>query len=168
MAGQGGLAEEVRTGLNFKSEVVVTVNNPADPLNELWFRKPVRRHICEFGAVLAIVLLLFALISCWKGNLDTALALFICAAVLYELGLRAPRLMLPVWRSFIRLGELLGHIVTFMVLLLTWTIALLPLALGMRVFGAKVMNMGFRMPVESYWENRDPAKDDFKLLERQY
>ena len=168
MAGQGGLAEKIRTGLEETPQALLKTAAVKDPLDELWFRKPVRRHIREFGAVLAVILLIFAGASFYHGVADRGAALTLAGGVLYILGRRAPRVLKPVWLSFIKLGELLGHAVTFAVLFLTWWIALIPLALGMRMFGVRVMDMGFRLAVNSYWEQRKPAGDDFKLLKRQY
>lgn len=168
MAGQGGLAEEIRAGLEQAPQAPLKLSAARDPLDELWFRKPVRRHIYEFGIVLGCVLLILAGFSFYRRAFDTGLGLMLAAALLCLLARRVPRLMQPVWRGFIQLGELLGTAVTFAVLFLTWAVALIPIALGMKVFGARVMDMTFRAPVQSYWEERDPAKDDFKFLERQY
>jgi hypothetical protein len=169
VAGQGGLAEEVRAGLEeVVQQAPVKSSAPTDPLDELWFRKPVRQHVREFGVVLGIFLLILASASFYHWSLVTGTALFCAALAVVLLGSRAPRLLLPVWRSFIVIGELLGHIVTFAVLLLTWLVALIPLALGLKLFGVKVMNLGWREPVLSYWDEREDAKNDFRLLEKQF
>ena len=168
MAGQGGLAEEIRTGLEDLPQTPLETIARTDPLDELWFRKPVRQHVREFSVVLGIILLIFAGSAFYHRAIDSGMALTLAAMLLCVIGYRAPRILKPVWEAFIHLGEVLGRIVTFVVLLLTWSIALIPLAIGLKIFGVRVMDMGFRLPVETYWEKRDQSKNDFKFLERQY
>ena len=167
MAGKGGLAEQVRVGLE---DIVSEPTPPSkqDELSKLWFRKPIRQHLKEFSCVLAIIGFVITASQVWHRHYDYAFAAFSIGLVSIWLGYLHPQVMLPVWRSFMRVGEAMGHVVTFVVLFVMWTLVLIPTALGLRVFGKSVMSTSFDRAAKSYWGNRDPSEDDFKLLERQF
>ena len=76
MAGEGGLANEVRTGLGADVMEFSPVNSGIEsPLTELYFGKPVGDHVREFGALMALVLLIIGAV---KGHRHDSL---------YELGI---------------------------------------------------------------------------------
>lgn len=66
------------------------------------------------------------------------------------------------------LARWLSVVMTPVILTVLWVGLVIPLATLLRVFKTKVMDTTFREPVDSYWISRDPRKDDFKLLERQF
>lgn len=167
MAGKGGLAEEIRAGLETQ-EPQAPAPVQRDALDELYFRKPIRRHVQEFSCVLAIIALGIGGFIAWRGNVATPLALLATALLTVAIGYTRPQLMHPVWKAFLEVGHFLGTIVTYVILTLSWTVVLLPTALVMRIIGKAVMNTSFRTAAASYWEERDPKLGDFKLLERQY
>lgn len=168
MAGEGGLAEQIRTGLDEQFVGQLEIEEQVDPLDELWFRKPIRQHIKEFGCVLAIILVVVAAISAKRGSFELALVWAISAFVITVVAYHYPSLLKPVWKGAMALGHYLGMIVTFAILSATWTIVLLPIAALLKILRVRVMNMKFKEPVDSYWERRDPATCDFKFLERQF
>lgn len=171
MAGQGGLAEQIRAGLEPESRVSVVKAKP-EPihyLDELWVRKPIRRHVAEFSVVIAIVMLLIAFVMAYKDrSLATVAALFTTSLILVALGYRAPALLHPVWKSWMALATGLGIVMTTLILSIGWTLMVVPVALIMKAVSKRVMDLSFDRSVESYWEGRDAKLDDFKLLERQY
>jgi hypothetical protein len=140
-----------------------------DPLDELSFRKPVRQHVREFGALIGVIVLLAACYIAWReGSLATVGGLTLTALAIYGVGAKAPRMLLGVWRGWMRFAEALGVVMTTLILGIGWLFLMLPTSLALRVFRIKVMDTTFRSPVSSYWEDRDPKMDDFKLLERQF
>ncbi len=174
MAGKGGLAEQVRVGLEGRSEnTVMSVPQPTfpakqDELSKLWFRKPIRQHLKEFACVLAIIGLVITGTQVWHERFQYAALAGALSVVALCLGYFLPKALLPVWRLFMRVGEALGHVVTFVVLFVMWTLVLIPTSLGLRLFGKSLMTTKTDSAVSSYWESRDPAQDDFKLLEKQF
>ena len=57
---------------------------------------------------------------------------------------------------------------TGVILSVLWTLAMIPLAILLRMIGKRVMDVTYRTSVDTYWETRTDAMNDFKLLERQY
>lgn len=172
MAGKGGLAEQIRTGLDSGSSSdsgYVVRKAVRDELDELHYRKPLRRHVNEFACVMGIALLLFAGIAIRKGAaLSTPASLIVTTLIVLLVGYRAPKVLLPVWRSWMALATGIGVVVSTLVISIAWIVMMVPLALFLKAIGKHVVDMTYRAPVTSYWEARDPKLDDFKLLERQY
>ena len=194
MAGERGLAEEIRTGLEPEgveiegmADIVSsapskrgvmenqtdTSRDPLyaskDPLAERWHGKPIRRHIREFGVVFFV---LGALVSAYLGY-KGAKAVWPAAIVgstslLLMLCFVAPAIIRPIWRGWMNVAEFLGAIVTTLILSLTWVLMMIPVGIALRLFRVKVMDTSYGVDVASYWEERDPKKDDFKLLEKQF
>ena len=170
MAGQGGLAEKVRTGL--EPEVIepkTSTRAQVHPLDEVWMRKSIRRHVNEFSCVIALVLLIIAGFGLYKGHaLVTPAALAVTAIILVAVGYLAPALLHPVWKSWMKLATGIGLVMTTLILSLGWTILIIPFALVMRIVGKRVMDLSYATGVPTYWDTRDAKHDDFKLLERQF
>ncbi len=175
MAREGSLAEEVRTGLedSRKGKVVelalVKTNPGINPLDELYFRKPVRQHVKEFACIISIILLIIAGVNIYlHSRFAPGLSLAGAAALLLVLGYAAPSILRPVWKGWMYFAEKLGAFVSLVLLTAAWAIAMVPVALITRLFQAKVMDLSFKADVLTYWEPRDPRNDDFKLLKRQF
>ena len=176
MAGKGSLAEEIRTGLDGKMGpgnkahlTLVSSGTPVDPLDELYFRKPVRRHVKEFSCIIAIVLLVIGGIKLYRQTgLSLGYGLVAGAVVLVVLGYTSPRTLKPIWRGWMWFAEKLGGVMNVVLLTLAWTLAMIPIALMLRLFRKRVMDLTFRTSVDSYWEKRSPESDNFELLKRQF
>ena len=163
------MAEKLEGAGQRVTNLRIVASAPSNPLNELRFGKTVRQHVRETGCVFAIVLLGIAgYIALKAGSLANIAACFVAALVVLAVAYGAPRAFLPVWRSWMTLAELLGHVVTFVILSVMWFGVFLPVAFALRLVGKKVMNMKFREQIATYWEDRKPELSDFKLLERQF
>jgi len=140
-----------------------------DPLDELYYAKPIRQHVQEFSCIMSIVLLIIAGVKIYlRSNFALGLSLTALAAVLLLLGYGAPAVLRPIWKGWMYLAEKLGAFVNVILLSLAWAIAVVPIALVVRIFRTKVMDLSFKAEVPSYWEERNPASDNFDLLKRQF
>lgn len=167
MAGKGGLAKEVRAGLELAEPKAPAVQ--PDFLDELWFRKPIRQHIREFAQVFALIFLAIAGVSAYRHGANWLSNSMLSAAIVILLGgYKTPKLLHPLWKGWMAIGHGLGVVMSTVILAIAWTIVLLPMAALLKLIGKKVMDTTYGAPVQSYWENRDPKLDNFKLLERQY
>lgn len=174
MAGKGGLAEQIRTGLDEEqrshrmSTVASRQPQNTDPLDELSFRKPIRQHIKEFGAIIGAICLLIAAVKFYKGGVLTPTLLTIFAVTFSGVAYTAPRSMRPVWELWMKLAHALSIVMTTLILGIAWYIVLIPIALLLKLLRTKVMDCSFKAPVTTYWEVRNEKYDDFRLLERQF
>ncbi len=172
MAGARRLANEVRVGLEESVGLAVTVHNQdrrKDPLEENWFGKPVRHHLREFGLLFATIGFAVVAFKLYRGReIGDVLVWGGAATVFALLGLFAPRVLLPLWRGWMKLAHYLSIVMTSIILSLAWCIGFLPMAAILKVIGIKRMDLSFKSGAASYWESRDPKYDDFKRLELQF
>lgn len=171
MAGKGGLAKEVRAGLEIAEDSVVD-KTPVitSRLDEVWMRKTVRQHLREFAQVFAILFLLFSGLTTYKhGVVAGSVYWFGAAALILAIGYTKPMLLHPLWKGWMALGHALGAVMSVVVLSAAWTIMLVPIAILLKLLRIKVMDTSYGAAVDSYWEARDPKLDDFALmLKRQF
>lgn len=176
MAGERGLAEQVRTGLEpqpmqskMQEVPVLRVIQGKNPLDQLFHGRKVREHIREFGALFALIFAVISAFVFYRHGSDTkALTYLGIGSVVLLLGARAPAVLHPVWSGWMKFAEKLSVVTTFAILMVAWSLLVVPMALLLRVLRVKVMNMDYRLPVDSYWETRAERLHDFKLLERQF
>lgn len=172
MAGARRLADEVRVGLEDSVNVALAVQNRderKDPLEENWFGKPVRNHLREFGLLFATIGFAAVAIKLYRGKEITEVLAWGGAATVFALlGLFAPRVLLPLWRGWMKLAHYLSIVMTSVILSIAWCIGFLPMATLLKVLGIKRMDLSFKNGATSYWESRDPKHDDFKRLELQF
>jgi len=165
------LANEVRTGLE-ESVVCLSVANRdqvVDVLDSNWMGKPVRSHVREFAALFAIIFTGIASYKTYKyGVTPASLSWAIAGILLGLLGYRAPRLLHPIWKGWMKLAHYMSIVMTFVIMSLTWTIGFVPMAMILKALRIKTMDLSYKSGATTYWETRDPAHDDFKRLEQQF
>ena len=165
------MANEVRTGLE---EAVATVPHQAikevvDVLDSDWMGKPTRVHVREFAFLFATIFLGIASYKTYlQGVTSTSLIWTGAGFVFGILGYRAPRVLYPLWKGWMKLAHYLSLVMTFVIMLLTWTIGFVPMATLLKVLRIKRMDLSYRSGAATYWETRDPKYDDFKRLEQQF
>lgn len=174
MEGSRRLEEQVRAGLDRNDEILPqpsgrSMQVPCDPLEVVSFGKTVRRHVRDFG-------LLFCLIGCgvggWKFYKEASImqpSLWIAGGLIFgSLGMYAPRVLLPIWRGWMKLAHYLSIVMTWVLLSATWCIGFVPMAMVLKCCGIKRMNLTFKDGTSSYWETRDSKYDDFQRMKLQY
>jgi hypothetical protein len=177
MAGKGGLAKEVRAGLELTKEdqvkndsVVASGPHETSRLDDMWMRKTIRRHLIEFAEVFALVFLLCAIMTTYKHGPSVVTGYWCgAAAVILAIGFVKPIVLHPLWKGWMALGHYLGAVMSVVILSAAWTIMVVPIALLLRLLRIRVMDTRYGAAVDSYWEKRDPKHDDFSLmLKRQF
>jgi len=136
---------------------------------DLYFRKPVKQHVYEFAAILAIVSMLYGALLTYKySQLSDAVAFTGLGLILVAVGKIFPKLLFIPWKAWMTLAQALGFVMTYLVLTVCWFAILVPTSLVMKGCGIHVMDTQFGAKTSSYWKRRDPKKDDPKFLERQF
>lgn len=176
MARERGLAEHIPAGLGSEParpslQVMEGMKGQAkiDPLDQRQHGKTIRAQVQEFGVVFA---LLFTIIAGFQlkhpERIWITLGLLTAATAFFVLGKFAPRVMHPLWKGWMLIGAILGVFVNFVLLSLVWIVMVIPFGIALKLIGKRVMDLSFRAPVESYWQNRDEKLANFELLERQF
>ena len=168
------MENEIRAGLESENESPkVVVNSPEaevlDPLEQVSFGKTARRHVREFGSLFAIISIGIAAWQAYRGRPTSAYSTWLTVGALFgALGWFAPRVLLPVWRGWMKFAHYLSIVMTTVLLVLTWCLGFLPMAFILRMCGIRRIDVRYGDGRASYWEKRDPKYDDFKRLELQY
>ena len=107
----------------------------------------------SFGLLFFIVFLAFAL---WpltkKGEIN--LYLISIALIFLILGLLNSKILTPLNKSWIKLGDLLGRIIAPIVMGIVYFIILTPISLLVRLFGKDLIGMKYNNNLKSYWIKR--------------
>ena len=171
MAGARGLAYEVRTGLRDSTVNLSAANmdKVVDVLDTDWMGKSVRTHVREFAVLFAIIFTGIASYKTYRyGVTPASLAWALGGIVVGILGYRAPRLLHPLWKGWMKLAHYLSLVMTFVIMSLTWTIGFVPMAMLLKALRIKTIDISYKSGAATYWETRDPKYDDFKRLEQQF
>ena len=82
--------------------------------------------------------------------------------------LATPTLLAPLNRAWMKLGELLGRIVSPLVLGLIFFAMFTPISWGMRLAGRDALRRRFEPHLKTYWQERDPPGPDPRDLPNQF
>ena len=107
----------------------------------------------SFGLLFFIV---FLIIGLWPlKNGESLNYYFIIASVVFLiLGLLNSKLLSPLNKSWIKLGEILGIIIAPIVMALVYFVILTPISIIVRVFGKDLLGLKFLKEKETYWIKR--------------
>ena len=107
----------------------------------------------SFGLLFFVV---FLIIGFWPlKNSENLNIYFLTASVIFLLlGLINSKLLSPLNKSWIKLGEILGTIIAPIVMVLVYFVILTPVSLIVRIFGKDLLGLKFLKDIETYWIKR--------------
>lgn len=118
----------------------------------------------KFGVFFAFVFLAAAGYFLWNGMVQLSVALGVVGAIFTLVTITKDELLLPLNKLWMRLGLLLGAIVSPIVLGVLFFFLFAPIAFMMRIFGRDELRIKKRNS-KSYWRLRDSVErsgDSFK------
>ena len=117
----------------------------------------------SFGILFFVVFLTISLWPLLKEN-DLRIWSFIISILFLILGILNSKILNPIKRVWIRFGELLGKIISPIVLAVVFFIVVTPIGLFMKILRKDLLNIKFTKD-KSYWIKRDkdlgPMKNQF-------
>ena len=115
----------------------------------------------SFGLLFFVV---FLIIGLWPlKNGENLNIYFITASVVFLiLGLLNSKLLTPLNKSWIKLGEILGIIIAPIVMALVYFVILTPVSLIVRMFGKDLLNLKFLKEKDTYWIKRKKSLGSMK------
>ena len=121
----------------------------------------------SFGIVFAGV---FTILACWPMFESSPVRKWalVVAGLFLGLSLAAPKVLAPLNLLWMRFGLLLGRIVSPVVLLLVYIIAVVPTGILMRLMGNDPMRRAFDPTAGSYWVSRVPAGKPDRTMTNQF
>ena len=107
----------------------------------------------SFGLLFFVV---FLIIGLWPlKNGENLNFYFITTSIIFLiLGLINSKLLTPLNKSWIKLGEILGIIIAPIVMALVYFVILTPVSLIVRMFGKDLLNLKFLKEKDTYWIKR--------------
>jgi hypothetical protein len=124
------------------------------------------KEIRSFAWIVSAALLLIAAYQGWRGAAQWVwITLLAIAAVLLLGAAVAPSLLRPVYRAWMRLGEVLAWVNTRIILTLVFFLVVTPIGLVMRLFGRSPMAA---RRGDSYWIDVDPHSYGDRHVEKQF
>ena len=107
----------------------------------------------SFGLLFFVVLLIIGLWPLKNG--ESLNFYFIIASVVFLiLGLLNSKLLSPLNKFWIKLGEILGIIIAPIVMALVYFVILTPISIIVRVFGKDLLGLKFLKEKDTYWIKR--------------
>ena len=136
-------------------------------LDEIKNIKESKKDLRKFGLSVGIVLLVIAGILFYKQK-DSYLYFGIIGLFLLAAGLIIPVILKPLNKIWMSLAILMGWVMTRVILILLFFLALTPLAIIARIFRKRFLDLKIDKSKESYWEIRE--KKEIKPIdyERQF
>lgn len=129
--------------------------------------EPERGSERSFGLVFTIV---FAVVGFWPLLYDGAVRVWslVTAAAFLLAALAVPMALTPLNKLWSAFGLLLGRIVSPVVLLLVYVIAVVPTGFIMRLAGKDPLRRSLDPSVQSYWVHRVPPGKPDATMTRQF
>ena len=107
----------------------------------------------SFGLLFFFV---FTALALWpltnKGEIN--FYLISIALIFLVLGLLNSKLLSPLNKAWIKLGEILGRVIAPIVMAIVYFLILTPISLFVRLFGKDLIGMKFNNDIKSYWVKR--------------
>ena len=115
----------------------------------------------SFGLLFFVV---FLIIGLWPlKNGENLNFYFITASVVFLiLGLLNSKLLTPLNKSWIKLGEILGIVIAPIVMALVYFVILTPVSFIVRMFGKDLLNLKFLKEKDTYWIKRKKSLGSMK------
>ena len=123
-----------------------------------------KNSVKSFGLLFSIV---FLLIGLWPliNNGDLRIWSLIISIVFLILGLTESKILIPLKKYWIKLGELLGKIIAPIVMAVIFFLVLTPISLMLKIFKKDVLRLALSKKKESYWILREK---DLGSMDRQF
>jgi hypothetical protein len=121
-----------------------------------------RRQLRRFALIVGSVLMLIALTIAWRGEWaigSGTRALAGSGALLALLGLVAPEALRPLYRAWMGLALVLGHVMTRVLLALVFFLIVTPIGLVRRALGRDPIEKSAEPELDSYWIRREDGAD---------
>ncbi|MBZ0263748.1 hypothetical protein K8I28_03695 [bacterium] len=118
--------------------------------------KKSNKELRKFGITLAIGFAVIGGLLFWRGH-DPQWKVMagICAFFLVS-GLIIPMVLRPIEWAWMKLAHVLGMIMTYIIVSLTFFLVITPVGLLVRLVGKDLLSLKFDKNAKTYWEDVDP------------
>ena len=110
----------------------------------------------KFGFFFTAIFLISAIYFFFENNQIIALVFFLLSLVFFAVSILRDSLLLPLNKLWMRLGLLLGRIVSPIILAVLFFLMFAPIGIFMRIFGRDELRLK-KLNYDSFWKLRDQS-----------
>ncbi len=121
---------------------------------------PERGALRKFGLVFAVIMLLVALVSLWRGRAGLVVPFFAVSGLFVLVSLVYPVLLSPLYFLMLKLSGYMGWFNTRVILIIVYYLVFTPMALLFKLFGKDPLARRFDRDATTYWHRRDTELDE--------
>jgi hypothetical protein len=118
-------------------------------------KKKTNKDLRIFGLTMTVAFAVLGLIFIWR-DFPGWIVLFCISGFFLLTGLALPIILRPIEWLWMKIAHVIGIVMTYVLLTLTYYIIITPIGLLMRLFGHDPMKRKFDKNAESYWSDVDP------------
>ena len=125
-----------------------------------------RKQLRRFGVMVGFALLVVVALLAWRGGWTVgagARGFAVGGGALIIFGLAAPRVLLPLYRLWMGLALVLGHVMTRVLLTLVFFLVVTPIGLVRRVARRDPIEKSAEPGLATYWIKRGDTPDRERL-----
>ncbi len=119
-------------------------------------KRPTRKDLRKFGAIMAAGFAVIAAIAFWREHAPTWQVLAGISGFFLIFGLILPDVLRPIEFVWMKFAYILGTIMTFIIVTLTFFIVITPIGLLTRIAGKDLLSLKFNKNLPSYWVKTEP------------
>ena len=118
-------------------------------------KKKTNKELRIFGLTMTIAFAVLGLIFIWR-DFTGWIVLFCISGFFLLTGLALPFILRPIEWLWMKVAHVIGIVMTYVLLTLTYYFIITPIGLLMRLFGRDPMKRKFDKNAGSYWSDVDP------------
>lgn len=118
----------------------------------------------SFGILFFIVFFIIGLYPVYVGN-SVNIYLILLSILFLVLGILNSKILTPLNIAWLKLGELLGVLISPIIMALIYFLILTPISLIVRIFGKDLLNIKFNSSSKTYWIKR---KKNVTTMKKQF
>ena len=115
----------------------------------------------SFGILFFLVFLVIGLWPLLNEN-EIRLWSIILSMIFLFLGLIKSKILLPLNRYWIKLGEILGRIIAPIVMLIIFLMVVTPISILVKIFQKDILGLKFNKNIDSYWVTKEKNSGSMK------
>jgi hypothetical protein len=130
--------------------------------------EPTEKQLRQYGLMMAGVLSFFVAVFFYKAWNTVGMALGVWVLFFLILGLLAPLRLAPVYRAWMRFGQVIGNFNFKLILGVMYFVMFTPMRVFASFFRKDPLTRRIEPEKESYWHDCEPRSSDPKRFEKQF
>jgi len=126
------------------------------------------KYLRKFGIALGIILAIIGTIQLLKGHIRIYPWLYAVGILSFVLGIFIPAILKPLYFVFTKIAQLIGSIITGLLLGVVFYVILTPIGLIARLFGKNFLDINWDRRFDTYWVKKGQTDGDVKRYEKQF